>query len=308
MGLGGLTLWICCSRSVSHRFRIVGDKRRIGERATPPGKSHGRDQSTGAKIVDVFMRHNCNVAGPATALARRRKNTYRSALFSRWLTTSATAEHTMTVVPTGAGQCSFWPNSGRCADVGPSAFAVTRRTLQGFVDVAPDTLRFDPREDGDEIHRLTAGLKRLVIALIVTAYRAARALGQKQVYMADLRNAYKSLAYTVYREDVEALTRLAVQGRAPGRKDLVCPFPNEARKPHVVVAQKAVEHFTQRIDHQHLLSSLTAQEREGAAILNPPSSQPKSSGTVLKMKRSKPTVESLLAAEEAFRRESGIKE
>lgn len=174
--------------------------------------------------------------------------------------------------------------------------------------MAPDTLQFDPRGDGDEIHRLTAGLKRLVIALISIAYRAARALGQKKVGMVDLRNAYKSVEYTVYREDVEALTRLAIQRRAPGRKDLVCPFPNEVRKPNVVIAEKAVEHFAQRIDHEHLLSSLTEQEREGLALLSPPSSQPKSTAKVLKMKRAKPTAESLLAAQEAFRKDAGLKE
>lgn len=178
-------------------------------------------------------------------------------------------------------------------------------TLEGYKSIAADVLCFDPRADGDEIHRLTAGIKRFVIALIVVAYRVVRGRGQHKVGIDDLREAYKSLDYSIYRGDVEALTRLAIEGRLSKRKDLVCPFPQEIRRANVVVAQKAVEHFERRLDEQHLISSMTVQEREAMARLQPPS-HPTSSAKVVGIKRKKATAESLLAAQEAFQRDAGL--
>ena len=180
-----------------------------------------------------------------------------------------------------------------------------RATLEGFRSVAPGVLCFDPGADGDEIHRLTAGINRSVIALSVVAYRMVRGRGQHKVGVGELREAYKSLEYSIYRTDVEALTRLAIEGRLSKRKDLVCPFPQEMRRANVVVAQKAVEHFERRLDEQHLISSMTVQEREAMARLQP--QPPKStSAKVVGIKRKKPTAESLLAAQEAFQRDAGL--
>ena len=183
------------------------------------------------------------------------------------------------------------------------------RTLQGFVAVAPEVLKFDPQIDGDEIHHLTAGLKRLVIELIIIAYRMARADGRESVGIADLSDAYRSVDYTIFRTDVEALTTLAVQGKMTGRKDLECPFPNVPRTSNVVVAQEAIDQYKKRIDEEHLRSSLTAQEREGLELLGAGSkatSNVPQSAKVLGMKRKKQTVESLLAAEDAFRKDKDL--
>lgn len=179
-------------------------------------------------------------------------------------------------------------------------------TLEGYRSVAPDVLCFHPAVDGDKIHRLTAGIKRSVIALSVVAYRMVRSRGQHKVGVDELHDAYKSVEYTVYRTDVEALTRLAVEGRLSKRKDLECPFPQEARRANVVVAQQAVEDFERRLDEQHLTSSMTVQERQDFARLQPqpPQTTP---ARVVGIRRKKPTAESLLAAQEAFQRDAGLK-
>ena len=191
--------------------------------------------------------------------------------------------------------------------VDPPGSADWVATLEGYQSVAPDVLCFRPGDDGDEIHRLTAGIKRSVIALSVAAYRMVRGRGQHKVGVDELRAAYKSLEYSIYRTDVEALVRLAVEGprSKSKRKDLVCPFPQEARRANVVVDQKAVEHFERGLDEQHLRSSMTEQERQKSTRLQPQPEQTTPAKGV-RIRRKKATAESLLAAQEAFQRDAGL--
>lgn len=94
-----------------------------------------------------------------------------------------------------------------------------------YLDVAPEQFRLDASAHAQELHRLTAGLFRILRQLLLEAYRVAVARGAQAVTMDDVRRAYRSGAFSSHRKDVEDLASLAVSGLlAHQRADLVCPF------------------------------------------------------------------------------------
>jgi len=178
-----------------------------------------------------------------------------------------------------------------------------------------------------ELHRLTAGLFRVLRQLLLEAYRVAVGRGAKAVTMDDVRQAYRSGAFSSHRKDVEDLASLAVSGLiAQQRADLVCPFapvkglqrpipygqaPGNAEagtSPPVAMlestlsadAQKTLRVLRQAADHPlspndaakvtplPRRSTVSAQSlREGAELLRGTLAKPKQSST----KRSPPSCE-----------------
>lgn len=176
-------------------------------------------------------------------------------------------------------------------------------TLTELCKVAPKVIRIDPARDGADIHAYTAGVKRAVVALLTTAYCLARAAGRDHFGIKEVQQAYASSEYWIHRSDVEALARLAVGGVGRGRvrSDLVCPFPAPPAMQKVVVANKMIESYQDRINDAHLQSSLTRAEREGLKALNATSTaQPKKGAPVVRMPRRGNPRDELLAGQREF--------
>jgi hypothetical protein len=115
------------------------------------------------------------------------------------------------------------------------------------LDAAPGAFGLSALEHSVELHRLTAGLKRVLRQLLEAAFRIAHSRShQRCVTIDDIRVAYHSAAFATNREDVEALIALP---HSPSirraRLDLVCPFPLEDARavagfPKSVVRDKQV--------------------------------------------------------------------
>ncbi|NMM14162.1 MAG: AAA family ATPase [Rhodoferax sp.] len=95
-----------------------------------------------------------------------------------------------------------------------------------YAKVNPDLIALDGKRDGAELGRLTGGISRLLRLLVVEAFRVACRGGVKRlVRLEEIVIAYKSVAFSVQRADVEAMASLAVSSLLRRqRRDLVCPF------------------------------------------------------------------------------------
>jgi hypothetical protein len=111
------------------------------------------------------------------------------------------------------------------------------RTVAACRAVAPDVLVYDPVRDAAELHRFTAGLKRLLRILIVTAYRRARAVGA-DVDLPQLRATFQSQQYATARQTVQELYRLTTTG-ASKRQDLKCPIEQPLEQEAIDRRQRA---------------------------------------------------------------------
>lgn len=108
----------------------------------------------------------------------------------------------------------------------PDADSEIWRTVVGeYLAVAPEHFYLEVSAHAHELHRLTAGLFRILRQLLLEAYRVAVGRSARAVTMDDVRQAYRSAAFSSHRKDVEDLASLAVSGLiAQQRADLVCPF------------------------------------------------------------------------------------
>ncbi|OIQ92442.1 hypothetical protein GALL_255880 [mine drainage metagenome] len=178
-----------------------------------------------------------------------------------------------------------------------------RLTLTELQKVASRVIRIDPERDAADIHSYTAGIKRSVIALLSTAYRLARASGKDHFGMTDIQQAYASADFWTHRNDVEELTRQAIGNGSRGRRaalDLVCPFPGARQPQRVVVANKMVESYEDRLNEEHLRSSLTRDEREGLEALTVKPPARKSSASVARLPKRGSRRDELLAGQAEF--------
>lgn len=143
------------------------------------------------------------------------------------------------------------------------------QTLAALKAVAPDVLVFDPTKDARDIYLFSAGIKRLVVQLLVQAYRISRQLRgpTATVDIKDIEAAYRSPMFTSDRIDVEIIARQEIEGRMI-REDLWSPFG----KPQRHTAREGVsgndranvfaEAREERVAEEALKSSLTKSERE----------------------------------------------
>lgn len=136
--------------------------------------------------------------------------------------------------------------------------------LAEFLRVSPGSFDLDPIRDGAEIHRLSYGLFRYLGRLLIQAYRMARNDGCNVVKMPHLLNAYRSSAFTAYRQDIEVLHSLAVCDLyRTKRRDLVCPLQSIFDPlDKTVVASGALQTFSETARVSALLeSTLTPGQR-----------------------------------------------
>lgn len=154
------------------------------------------------------------------------------------------------------------------------------QTLTALKAVAPDVLVFDPVKDARDIYLFSAGIKRLVVRLLVQAYRIGRQLRgpEATVDIGDIEAAYRGPMFTSDRIDVEIIARQEIEGRmiSEGRKireDLWSPFGQPQRhtaRSGVSGNDRAnvfAEARDKRVAEEALKSSLTKSEREACESL-----------------------------------------
>lgn len=138
------------------------------------------------------------------------------------------------------------------------------RYLSALMRVCPQAFAFDIEQSQALIHRLTYGIKRLVVRLLCLAYMEARKRNRLAIEQNDIQAAAGSSDFYAARRDVEILERQENEVRMI-REDLWCPFPMSAvveSSRNVVPLSDAVERFEERVEQEILLSSMTPKERE----------------------------------------------
>lgn len=137
------------------------------------------------------------------------------------------------------------------------------RFLQALFDATPGFDAVTPKRLGEQVWSYTAGIRRLVVNLVVEAYATMRKRGRDTVKTADLDAAYASPVYAAAREDVDLLLAGA-ESNDPRRKDLWCPFPYEPvmRRAGKVVPHPSTKEWERRAANAALDGSLTPAERE----------------------------------------------
>lgn len=175
------------------------------------------------------------------------------------------------------------------------------RYLSALVRACPQAFSFDVDQTQGLIHRLTYGIKRLVVRLLSLAYLEARKKNRLSIEWSDIQAAACSMDFYAARRDVEILERQENEVRMI-REDLWCPFPmpDHAENGHnVVPLTDAVERFEERVEQEILLSSLTPKERERLEV-DPCSSEGTLEDSAKKVvqirKRKKPTKDDLINA------------
>jgi energy-coupling factor transporter ATP-binding protein EcfA2 len=130
--------------------------------------------------------------------------------------------------------------------------------LAEFRAVAPDVFAFDPERDAAAIHQCSAGLRRLVVDLLVIAAESAlRAKGGSLVDVQQLLQAYRSTRFTANRRDVEAMHVQEATGKSE-REDLSCPFDLPAEK---IASAPASSTRAKEVRDAMLLSAMTPDQR-----------------------------------------------
>lgn len=183
-----------------------------------------------------------------------------------------------------------------------------KATIVEYKKIAPDVFTFEVDEAESLIHQFTFGIKRLVVQLLVYAYKVARKRDKHTVGLDEIRQAYKSSLYTSNREDVEILWRQCIENKMI-KEDLWCPFDQthddvKATEgeigTNVSFAQSAIDSFETKIEDQLLDSSLLPSERAAVQELESSKNNQQKPGKVIHMRRPKVTKQSLLEACDLF--------
>jgi len=137
-----------------------------------------------------------------------------------------------------------------------------KQTVDGFREVAPWLFRFGAHDDSEyyaQLHSFTAGTRRLISKLILTALslekRSSPSIGLDQIFAA-----YMSPEFSVNREDVELMNQQFMTGKKV-RDDLWCPV-NIPKEISGQLAKSAEETGDANMAASMLENSLTPQQRE----------------------------------------------
>lgn len=128
--------------------------------------------------------------------------------------------------------------------------------------VSPEVLALDPAQHQEQLHLYTFGIKRLIVELVVLAFRQARSRSPTStVGGQELLAAYRSFDYSANREAVELLHRQSIHKRML-REDLWCPLSavqcTGMEPTKVVTADAAIQNFERRTEEALLEAALGA--------------------------------------------------
>jgi len=137
--------------------------------------------------------------------------------------------------------------------------------LNEYQLVVPTVFDFRFSDCALELWSMCAGLKRVLVRLLVLAYRLTRQAGRFHVAFNDVTLAYVSSSFSGYRSDVEALVLHGI-GSSALRDDLKCPFPldQSATEKFNLAAKDARE---AKVAEAALDASLTVAERNSTKYI-----------------------------------------
>jgi hypothetical protein len=153
----------------------------------------------------------------------------------------------------------------------------------------------------EQLWKLTAGIKRNLIELLVNAYSVSRDQFSQKVYWQHVIGAYRSRGYGVFREEVQCLIRHRGQGGAL-RTDLECPFKGAEDRDEFRSFMDALDKArSEEVAAATIQAAMTAEEkRETKALERKLGKRSKSSVQPPSMaRRARPTLQEM---QEAHRR------
>ncbi len=132
--------------------------------------------------------------------------------------------------------------------------------LMELQKIVPDVYQFSFKEKAIELWNLTAGLKRLLVSLLLIAYRLARKSHGVPVNWVDIEKAYQSNDYLSDREDVNKFILNGMFGTGLPM-DLTCPFP-VPQTDEQEINQGLKDARERMVAESAALSAMTVQERD----------------------------------------------
>lgn len=156
--------------------------------------------------------------------------------------------------------------------------------LSKYQAVLEQALSFRLSDHQIELWNYCAGLKRLLVNLLVIGYSIARRSGCTETSWDHIRQAYGSVRYSASRDDVELLIAHAGQ-KGSLRKDLLCPFKGpEIQASAEVFEDQLREARNATVALKTVQASMNRQERSAFdAIEKAAKPKPAPSGQVLKL-------------------------
>ncbi|MEO8022331.1 hypothetical protein, partial [Polaromonas sp.] len=171
--------------------------------------------------------------------------------------------------------------------------------LKELKKIEPTIFTFDVDEVEVEIHQLTFGIKRAVVALLVGAYEISRRPPKHaEVTIQDIRSAYRSAKYTVHREDIEILFKQQIIGKSL-RGDLWCPFYRE-QEPITKAAAIDANEKNQRNIEAEILHQFDSKEERAKSPRRVKNLPPSVGGNVIRLRGSKTLKQKLLDGADEF--------
>ena len=158
------------------------------------------------------------------------------------------------------------------------------RIVEAFKAVAPEVFLFNPKDDAKTLHGWVAGTPRTLAKLLEIAVHGKRKF-PLTVTMADLEKAYESIAFAVFRKDVELMNLQFATGQE-ARKDLWCPIQLPVEE-SAALAVQAGENLLEETLKEMLWNSLTPEDRKLYEILQSQAPGEESPDNVVPMKRGK---------------------
>lgn len=137
--------------------------------------------------------------------------------------------------------------------------------LNQFKQILGKSLQIDLEQEAGTIYHFTAGLKRLAIKLMATAYENVWRQGRRQVRIEDIANAYEGTSFAANRTQIKAMLMPHPSMRT---KPYECPFPlpaDESNTLHAIRKQARDRALHYKVQQE----VMTPQERKQAQLQRP---------------------------------------
>lgn len=160
--------------------------------------------------------------------------------------------------------------------------------LAAYQVVLDEAVSFSLVDHRVELWNLCAGLKRLLVNLLVLSYWMARSAGSPKASWAHVRQAFNSVRYATARDDVNLLIAHAGQ-KTSLRKDLLCPFNGpELQADAEVFADQLRAARLATVALRTVQASMNRQERDAIAFINKSANlMPEPTAQVIKLQKNR---------------------
>lgn len=130
-------------------------------------------------------------------------------------------------------------------------------SIKQTFSLLPEIIDIDVEEYATKLHQMTAGRMRALIVLLKEGLRLIDHTKQSLVFN-DIQRAYKSIGFSIYRNDAELIAYYHVGKTFKGRTDLVCPSEFRSEKPELGKVIRA--EVSQQVADLELRSALSTEE------------------------------------------------